>query len=176
MFVRLSDKARFYNEAKKEFTIKKRKDNEFRSWTIGEDVNELKFEMIPVEFKKIPKKFNPHLNGSKIKFIKTKDTESVLVYQDYNIHELNFVNSELEKLTFDDITKGTELCMYDPEDDNYYFEEVAVSLFIDYNILDLKTDENKAVPHKELEYLKLSNYIMRVDDKKGMIVNNFLVI
>lgn len=174
MFVRLSDKARFYNNEYKEFCIKKRKDNTFLSWRFDKN-KDLIWEMIPIEFKKIPKKFSQHLNGSKIKFIKTKTTEETLVFQDFDLHQLSFINSDLEKIAFDDITKGTELSMYDVMQNNYYFDEVAVSLVIDYNILDLKAD-NKTVEHKEFKHLKLSNYIMRVDDKQGLIINNFMVI
>jgi len=174
MFVRLSDKARFYNSEYKEFCIKKRKDNKFLSWSFDQN-KDLNWSMIPIEFKKIPNKFSNQLNSSKIKFIKTKITEEVLIFQDFDMHQLSFINSDLEKIAFEDITKGTELSMYDVMQNSYYFDEVAVSLIIDYNILDLK-HENKKVEHKEFEHFQLSNYIMRVDDKQGLIINNFMVI
>lgn len=174
MFVRLSDKARFYNKDFKEFSIKKRKENQFLSWSLNKSMD-VDWNIIPIEFKKIPKKFSQQLNASKIKFIKTKTTEEVLVFQDFDLHQLSFINSDLEKIAFDDITKGTELSMYDVLQNTYYFDEVAVSLVVDYNILDLKSD-TKNIEHKEFDYLKLSNYIMRIDDNQGLIINNFMVI
>lgn len=176
MFVRLSDKARFYNQNYEEFCIKKRKDNSFLSWRFDPNGKDLIWSMQPIEFKKIPKKFNTQINASKLKFIKTKTTEEVLVFQDYEVHYLNFINSDLERISFDDITKGTELSMYDVESNTYYFDEVAVALFVDFNVLDLKSDNNKEIDNKEFEHLKLSNYIMRVDDRQGLIINNFMVI
>lgn len=188
MFIRTRDTVKIFDENGNQFSFlnSNRKGNLVKKFVLDYTNNKIESVSEELESKMIPKKQLSLFENKEIKIIITAGNDT-LIFQDFKENPCKFVRQddetdELSVIDFDEIVPDeTEIICYNitKDVDFFYPSKVEMIFSIIFEQLindeeDIQTVENNKNFIRELK--TLSNYILYSEPRKGLILNNILVI
>lgn len=175
MFIRLTDNTAFRTNENDSFVPRKRKGNVVKKFNLkGKD---FKYYNEEVDFKLIPKAQRQFVERGILKILVTK-TKNLMFQdfkgEDYSVKflEYNENSDTISKASFDELSRGSSILVFDRDTDDWSIEEVDDLIMVD--MAEYSSTYNKTQDEKGEDSLsKLSNYIMNTD--KGILINDIFV-